>query len=100
MFSDGYCIRAWRIRCHDSGCLQRFEIKVVIANTDTLDEAHSWQDGEDMSIHFPMDNKQNFCLSRVQSKILFTQRRYNIQIGTSGKHWTHALDKGRRHRVD
>ena len=72
MFSDGYCIRAWRIGCHDSCCLQSFEIEIVIANADTLYETHMRQDGEDMSIHFPMDDKQDFGISSMPGKVLLT----------------------------
>ncbi len=93
MFSDCYSIRAWGIRCHDPSRLQRFEIEVVITNADTLDEAHVRQDGEEASIHFALDDEQDFGLRRVPGKVLLTQRRNHIQAGTGRKHWTHALDK-------
>src|SRR6266704_3053166 len=100
MFGDCNCICAWGIRCHDPSCLQRFEIEVVIANTDTLNEAHTRHDGEEASIHFALDNEQDFGFRRVPGKILLTQRTNQIQVGTGRKHWTHTLDKGGWNRVD
>ena len=72
MLSDRYCIRARRIAPRPR-LLQCFEIEIVVANADALDEAHMRHEGEEASIHFPMDDKQDFGLRRMLSEVFLTQ---------------------------
>ncbi len=45
MLGDRNRIGSRRIGCHDPGCLQCSEVKIVVAHADALDEMHAWHQG-------------------------------------------------------
>ncbi len=100
MLGDRCRVGAWRIRCHDPGCLQCIEVKVVVANADALDEAHTRHEGEQARIHFPMDDEQDLSFRSILSEVFLTGRRDRIKADTGRKRWPKALDHGGRERVD
>ncbi len=94
------CIGARRIRRHNPGSLQRAKIEIVVANTHALDEAHTRQEGNQASIHFPVDHQQNLGLRSIPRKVLLAIRRHNIKGCSRRKKRSKALDKSSRERID